>query len=501
MRTLLVAAIVAVAMLVLPGVARAGTVHGDFNGDGYADLAIGVPGEDIGSAADAGAVEVLYGSANGITSAHNQFWHRNVAGVLGVAKPGAAFGSALESADYTGDGYADLAIAVGNEVQLLRGSATGLTAANDQIVVLAAPVGTFAAGDFTGDGRSDLAVGLPRADVGDVSRGGKVQILRGGSAGLAMLTGQLWSQNSAGILNASSFEDGFGSALAAGDFDHDGHADLAVGVPGESIHVDGREVELSGAVNVLRGTAGGLTATGNRFFILGSPGLPEAVGWGEQYFGTALAAGDFDGDGFVDLAASAPEENPEISIAGHGLVVTLYGSAVGLTGGRAQELRQPGGIIGDNFGWSLTAADLNGDGLVDLGIGSPLDEPTTKSLDTDWGSVVVMYAAAGTGITSTGAQIWGQYSTGVLESPSSREEFGTVIGSGDFRGDGAADLVIGTINETLVSSVGFEGAVNLLQGRPGTGISAAGDQLWSQNSSGVLDTAEFGDGFGASLAP
>ena len=49
--------------------------------------------------------------------------------------------------------------------------------------------------------------------------------------------------------------------------------------------------------------------------------------------------------------------------------------------------------------------------------------------------------------------------------------------------------------------IGFEGSVNLLQGRPGSGISAAGDQLWNQNSSGVPDSGEFGDDFGASLAP
>ena len=395
--------VVAAAMLVLPGVAHAGTVHGDFNGDGYADLAVGVPWEDLGSLHDAGAVQVLYGSANGVTSSHNQLWHRNAAGVLGSARSGADFGSVLESADYTGDGYADLAIAAGNQVQLLRGSAMGLTATNDQVVVLSAQIGSFAAGDFTGNGRTDLAVGLPRVDVGDQSGAGIVQVLRGSKAGLAPLTGQQWSQNSPGILNASSPGDGFGSSLAAGDFDQDGHADLAIGVPGESIHIDGREVELSGAVNVLRGATGGLTATGNRFFILGSPGMPEAVGWGEQYFGTALAAGDFDGDGFVDLAASAPEENPDISIAGHGLVVTLYGTGAGLTSNRAQELRQPGGIIGDNFGWSLAAADFNGDGLSDLGIGSPQDEPATQGLFADWGSVVMMYATAGTGITPTGA--------------------------------------------------------------------------------------------------
>ena len=54
---------------------------GDFSGDGFADVAIGVPGESVGSASHAGAVHVLYGSASGITSAGNQFWTQNSSNV------------------------------------------------------------------------------------------------------------------------------------------------------------------------------------------------------------------------------------------------------------------------------------------------------------------------------------------------------------------------------------------------------------------------------------
>ena len=52
-------------------------VYGDFNGDGFDDLAIGVPGETLGSISAAGAVEVIYGSSSGLsaTLAHaDQFW-------------------------------------------------------------------------------------------------------------------------------------------------------------------------------------------------------------------------------------------------------------------------------------------------------------------------------------------------------------------------------------------------------------------------------------------
>jgi hypothetical protein len=49
--------------------AAAAAASGDFNGDGFADLAVGAPYEDVGTVADAGAVNVLYGSAAGLSSA------------------------------------------------------------------------------------------------------------------------------------------------------------------------------------------------------------------------------------------------------------------------------------------------------------------------------------------------------------------------------------------------------------------------------------------------
>ena len=53
---------------------------GDFNGDGFADLAVGAPGEDSKSAADIGVVNVLYGSASGLASAGAQQFTQTQAG-------------------------------------------------------------------------------------------------------------------------------------------------------------------------------------------------------------------------------------------------------------------------------------------------------------------------------------------------------------------------------------------------------------------------------------
>ena len=69
---------------------------------------------------------------------------------------------------------------------------------------------------------------------------------------------------------------GFGDALAAGDFDDDGLADLAVGAPGEPVS------SRTGAVNVLYGTPMGLTGSGSQLFTQNSPGLGAVAGSGAQ---------------------------------------------------------------------------------------------------------------------------------------------------------------------------------------------------------------------------
>ena len=69
---------------------------------------------------------------------------------------------------------------------------------------------------------------------------------------------------------------------------------------------------------------------------------------------------------------------------------------------------------------------------------------------------------------------------------------------GDFNGDGVGDLVVGAPGED-VGAVADAGVVHVLPGTA-TGVSATGSQLWSQNSAGIADAAEPGDGFGSTLS-
>ena len=106
---------------------------GDVNGDGLADVAAGAPGEDVGAVSNAGAVTVLYGTANGISGTGSQMFGQDSAGLPGTSEENGYFGQILSLADVTGDGRADLTAGSPGEndfegaVWVMRGTAGGLT--------------------------------------------------------------------------------------------------------------------------------------------------------------------------------------------------------------------------------------------------------------------------------------------------------------------------------------------------------------------------------------
>ncbi|WNZ09091.1 FG-GAP and VCBS repeat-containing protein [Streptomyces sp. 11x1] len=102
---------------------------GDTNRDGYADLAVGVPGEKIGSAKDAGGFHILRGGRKGLSGTGSQWFSRTTAGVPGNPEEYGMFGSAIRLRDLDGDGDKDLLAGSVNRATSLhfRAGASGIT--------------------------------------------------------------------------------------------------------------------------------------------------------------------------------------------------------------------------------------------------------------------------------------------------------------------------------------------------------------------------------------
>ncbi len=376
---------------------------GDFDGDGYDDLAVGAAFEDWGSTIDTGAVNTLYGSAFGLTLTGNQIWSQNEF-PSGGNEAFDRFGTALTAGDFDGDGYDDLAIGTpfedldnntksnAGKVNILNGSFFGLTSVGSQLWtqddLTISPTEAddrfgeaLAVGDFDGDGYDDLAVGAAFEDWGATQDVGVVNTIYGSTFGLTSTGNQLWSQDDLTI-SPTEADDRFGETLAVGDFDGDGYDDLAVGAPDE----DWGTITNAGVVNVIYGSFSGLTSVGNQLWsqddLTGSP--IEAY----DRFGETLAVGDFDGDGYDDLAMGAPDEDWG-TITNAGVVNVIYGSFSGLTS-VGNQLWSQDDLIGspieayDRFGSSLTVGDFNRDGYDDLAIG--VADDTSGAVHTLYGS-------------------------------------------------------------------------------------------------------------------
>jgi len=486
----------------------------DLNGDGLADLAAGVPREDLGGVKNAGAVNVLYASSSGLTSEGNQLVHQDARGVPDSGELGDLMGFALGAGDFNGDLRGDLAIGVPFEdvgdarnagaVLVMYGSAGGLKARGSQwwtqgaAGLLDSPEAgdqfgyALVSGDLNGDGRADLAIGAHREDTADLKNAGAVAVIYGSDTGLAAAGNQVWVEGEGGVPGVAERNDRFGSALATGDFDGDGKADLAIGHRLEDVSTSAD----AGAVSVLAGSEAGLTGAGVEW-SQDEPSVVDAAESGDQ-FGYSLAAGDIDGDGADDLAVGAPSEDVG-AIVHAGAVAVLYGSLGGLSAAGNQLWHHevtgvPGSAgPGDALGKSVTLGDFDADGRDDLAAGARYHDVSGYK---DAGVVNVLYATS-EGLTTARAQLWTQ---DMADDPvEAHDHFGSVLAATDLGAGSAEDLAIGAHFESWDSRT-YSGALHVLYGASPAGLVSSGSQLWTQDSPGVLESVGAYDYFPFALA-
>jgi Ca2+-binding RTX toxin-like protein len=453
---------------------------GDVNGDGYGDFIVGAP---FAGSTDLGAAYVIFGGAQPLGTINVS----NLSPSIGFAitNAGSFTGFSVSSAgDVNGDGFADLLIgapSVGEAYVLFGGSnlqnidLSSLTPVQGFVIRGGPSFGHSVAplGDVNGDGLDDLMIGAPQTD-----NAGTVHIVYGaidrvGSVdGAGRLIVNVAEPRSDAVTLRGTTNEDFGTSLAsAGDVNGDGYSDLVIGAPGAQGGAGASYVYL-----------GSETGFNTRVTLSGG--------------GDSVAsAGDFNGDGYSDIAIV--DTNSDNSGSSYGVVSVIFGRAdfgsfhtSEIPGHPELGLRvlsaSSGGV---HDGWNVSGGgDVNGDGFADIAIGVP----SADTGGTDSGLVVIVYGRAADGAGRTQS---------ILGSGSGFGLGTSVSLLGDLNGDRLADILTGApqgagsgyvlladLPAAAVNFIGSAGNQTLIGGAFGDYLSGMGgnDTLYGQGGNDTL---------------
>ncbi|MDT0341544.1 FG-GAP and VCBS repeat-containing protein [Streptomyces litchfieldiae] len=370
----------------------------DINGDGHRDYvqyADWLPGVGY-----AGGVRITYGTASGPGTV-TQDVHQETPGIPGQHLGGDdMFGSRLAVGDFNGDGYGDI-------VAGSLGAETAPTLTGTLVILWGSASGVSGG---TALPHGELPPGGPHYGeelaTGDFDGDGHPDIAAATGDGVRILHGPFTPAGGTGPVTRESRADFFTHSLVAGDLTGDGTAELVVigaqfgGNPGAT------DAWLPGGATLRLDPS--TAATG------------EAVG----------VVADFDQDGYGDVAFGVPTDDNFT-----GALVVWPGGPSGP--GTPARLTQPGTPdYEERFGHSVSAGDVNGDGFPELAVGSPGEWVDNQMYA---GGVTVLSGGPG-GLTAAGAQWLDRETPGVPEDAQFFGEFGRDVRLRDSDGDGHADL-------------------------------------------------------------
>ncbi|WP_199857822.1 beta strand repeat-containing protein [Erythrobacter sp. EC-HK427] len=468
---------------------------GDVNGDGFDDFIIGAWGGDAG-ATDSGESYVVFGKANGFTSALDLSTLDGSNGFRldGINNSDNSGYSVSGAGDINGDGFDDIIIGAqdgdagatdSGESYVVFGKASGFTAA----LSLSMLDGTngfrldginssdssgqsvSGAGDVNGDGFDDIIIGARGANAGETGSG-QTYVVFGKASGFtpALSLSALDGFNGFrldGIDNSDS--SGF-SVSGAGDVNGDGFDDIIIGAfRGDEGGLD------SGESYVVFGKASGFTAALDLSSLDGSNGFRLDGIDTIDFSGIAVSgAGDVNGDGYDDIIIGAHFGDAGATNSGESYVV--FGKASGFTAALdlssldgSNGFRLDGIDANDQFGRSVSSAgDVNGDGFDDIIIGSFSGDAGA----TDGGESYVVFGKA-SGFTAALNLSTLDGSNGFRLDGIGVNDFSgwAVSGAGDVNGDGYDDILIGAFGadaSTGEAYVIFGRTSNQTEGTPAT---------------------------------
>jgi len=377
---------------------------GDVNGDGLDDAIVG---------SGVGSVRVVFGPTNGNNGVLNGAQLTGFSGFT-ISHDSENISYVSAAGDLNNDGLNDVLVGSLGGTHVIFGSRERFPVIFDVSALngrngfsIDTSVSSVSnAGDVNGDGLDDIILGNANATVNNLSGVGLAYVLYGKNTGFdaRIAAEDIAGVNGFAVIGAQQ-QDRIGYSVgAAGDFNHDGIDDVAIGSPGNGPF--GTPSDYPGEIYILFGGQFTGTAEINRTDLNGANGVRvrgirggvvpiqdgEAI-WGDLAGVSIDGVGDLNGDGMDDLAIGASHTIINARRKGVGQTYIIFGSQSAfparlslndLDGANGFRINGIGTV--DYFGvYTRGADDFNDDGINDIIVGASGEGSTYIIYGRDYG--------------------------------------------------------------------------------------------------------------------